>query len=227
MVTTGKVFVVSEPVSLDELEEALSGFSLEEPYEEDGQVFTLVKEVKDLARRENALLGVYAEDFVSRVFHRGKMVLVPRTTESMFCFSEHGGRVFLVVLEKKRRANFVANRLSEIIFGRVGAIVEGRIPPEKLEAFHKENPEETKVIFFDNVDIPNVDKLALYGPDLVGTDLFEENKSHGDLWYVVSKAKGYDYVVGITRDASVVIFNLNDRLKYLDYVVKEVLPMIA
>ncbi len=227
MVTTGKVFVVTEPTSLEELKEVLSGFRLEEEREEDGQVFTLVREVKDLVEREGALLGVYAEDFVSRVFHRGRAVLVPRTMEALFCFAEHEGRIFLAVLEKKRRANLVANRLSEIVFGRVGAIVEARIPPERLEEFHKRNPEETKVIFFDNVDIPNVNKLALYGPDLVNTELFEQYKAHGDIWYVVSKASGYDYVVGITRDASVTIFNTDDRMRYLDFVLKEVLSMIA
>ena len=227
MVVAGKVFVVSEPISLPDLKEALSGFRVEEVREEDEREFTLVREVRDLAERPGSLMGIYAEDFITRVFHRGKPVLVPRTFEALFCFAEHAGHLFLVVLEKKRRADLVANRLSEAVFGRVGAIVEARIPPEVLEEFHKKNPEETKIIFFDNVDIPNVNKLALYGPDLVNTDLFEQYRAHGDIWYVVSKAGGYDYVVGITRDGSVTIFNTNDRLAYLDYVLKEVLPMAS
>jgi len=227
LVVAGKVFVVAEPMGLAELKEALSGFRVEEATEEDGQEFTLIREVRDLVEREGSLMGIYAEDFLTRVFHRGKPVLVPRTFEALFCFAEHSGALFLVVLEKKRRANLVANRLSEAIFGRIGAIVEARIPPEVLEEFHKRNPEETKVVFFDNVDIPNVNKLALYGPDLVNTDLFERYKAHGDLWYVVSKARGYDYVVGITRDGSITIFNTNDRMGYLKYVLKEVLPMAS
>ncbi len=227
MVVAGKVFVVAEPIGLDELRSALSGFRHEEEREEDGQVFKLVREIRDLMEREGALMGIYAEDFLMRVFHRGEARLVPRTMEALFCFAEHGGRVFLVVLEKKRRANFVANRLSELVFGEVGSIVEARIPPEELEEFHKRNPEETKVIFFDNVDIPNVNKLALYGPDLVNTELFERYKAHGDIWYVVSRASGYDYTVGITRDGCVVIFNTSDRMRFLDYVLREVLPMIS
>ncbi len=226
MVVAGKVFVVSEPLGLAEVRKTLSGFREEEKVEEDGQEFVLVKEIRDLAEGPGKLVGVYAEDFLTRVYHRGRPVLVPRTFEALFCFAEQGGRLFLVVLEKKRRANMVANRLSEALFGRVGAIVEARIPPEVLEEFHKKNPEETKVVFFDNVDLPNVNKLALYGPDLINTELFEQYKAHGDIWYVVSKASGYDYVVGITRDGSVVIFNTGDRLAYLDYVLKEVLPLI-
>jgi hypothetical protein len=104
-------------------------------------------------------------------------------------------------------------------------VLEARIPPESLRDFHLKNPEDTKITFFDNVDIPNVNKLSLYGPDLVNTPLFEDYCKHGDLWYVVARAKEYGYVVGVTRDASVTIFNLADKEKYLEYVTKEVYPL--
>jgi hypothetical protein len=39
---------------------------------------------------------------------------------------------------------------------------------------------------------------------------------------VVAKSKEYGYVVGITRDASVTIFNLTEKEKYLDYVKEEI-----
>ena len=132
----------------------------------------------------------------------------------------------MAVVEKKRVANFVANKLSEIIFGEVGKIVEARITSKTLREFHKSNPEETKITFFDNIDIPNINKLSLYGPDLINAELFENYLTHGDLWYVVIKSKETGYVVGITRDASVTIFNLADKEKYVDYVKKEIYPVI-
>ena len=107
-------------------------------------------------------------------------------------------------------------KIGDALFEKVGNIVESQIPPEALQSFHLRNPEDTKITFFDNVDIPNVDKLSLYGPDLVGTTLFEEYSQHGDVWYIVSRAREYGYVVGITRDASVTLFNLVDKEKYLD-----------
>ena len=76
------------------------------------------------------------------------------------------------------------------------------------------------------MDIPNINKLSLYGPDLVGTTLFEDYGKHGDLWYVVARSKGYGYVVGVTRDASVTIFNVTDKDKYLEYVAKEIYPLV-
>ena len=130
------------------------------------------------------------------------------------------------MVEKKRIANFIANKLSEIIFEKDGGVVEARISPETLKGFHTKNPEDTKITFFDNVDIPDVDKLSLYEPDLVGTTLFDEYSKHGDLWYIVARAKEYSYVAGITRNASVTVFNLTDKNKYLEYLTKEIYQLI-
>jgi hypothetical protein len=228
MVVAGKVFRLSEPLSLDEIASSLDGYHVEESYEEGDYKFTLVTEIVGLLPKpeENMLRGVYSHDYIIHVFHRGKVAPLPRTVEALFSFSKVEDATFLTVVEKKRLANFIANKLSEILFDRVGGIVEARIPPETLREFHLKNPEDTKITFFDNVDIPNVNKLSLYGPDLVNTSLFEDYCKHGDLWYIVARSREYGYVVGITRDASVTIFNLTDKEKYLEYVTKEVYPLI-
>ena len=49
---------------------------------------------------------------------------------------------------------------------------------------------------------------------------------HGNLWYVVGLSKETGYVVGITRDASVTIFNLTDKNKYIEYVTKEIYSLV-
>ena len=228
MVVAGKVFRLSETLSLDEIASRLDGYHVEEPYEEGDHHFTLVSEIVGLLPKpnENMLKGVYSHDYIIHVFHRGKVAPLPRTIEALFAFSQIENATLLTIVEKKRLANFIANKLSEILFERVGGIVEARIPPETLREFHLKNPEDTKITFFDNVDIPNVNKLSLYGPDLVNTSLFEDYCKHGDLWYIVARAREYGYVVGITRDASVTVFNLTDKEKYLEYVVKEIYPLI-
>ena len=43
---------------------------------------------------------------------------------------------------------------------------------------------------------------------------------------MVARSKQTGYVVGITRDASVTIFNLADKNKYVEYVTKEIYPII-
>jgi hypothetical protein len=227
LVTAGKVFRLAETVTLPDVAVKLKGFRTEEEYEEGDYKFSLVTEVMNLTPSTNNVIGVYSHDYVLHVFHRGKVVPLPRTVEAMFSFGQRAKQLFLTVVEKKRLANFIANKLSEIVFERVGGIVEARIPPETLRGFHSKNPEDTKITFFDNVDIPNVDKLSLYGPDLVGTSLFDEYSKHGDLWYIVARAREYGYVVGVTRDASVVVFNLTDKNKFLEYVTKEIYPLIV
>jgi hypothetical protein len=226
MVTAGKVFKLVEPTPLPDLASKLSGYRREEEHEEGDYKFSLITEVVGLMPRENTLTGVYSYDYVTHAFHRGKTVPLPRTVEAMFSFAQHKEQVFLTVVEKKRLANFIANKLSGITYEKLGYIVEARIPPETLRGFHSKNPEDTKITFFDNVDIPNVNKLSLYGPDLVDTTLFEEYGKHGDLWYIVARSKEYGYVVGVTRDVSVTIFNIKDKNKYLEYVTKEIYPLI-
>jgi len=227
LVTAGKVFRLNEPATLADIGSKLGGYRIEEPHEEGDYKFNLITEIAQLSPRENALNGIYSHDYVSHAFHRGKTVPLPRTIEAIFSFAQRKEQVFLTVVEKKRLANFIANKLSEIVFEKVGGIVEARIPPEVLREFHTKNPEDTKITFFDNVDIPNVNKLSLYGPDLVGTTLFEDYCKHGDLWYIVARSKEYGYVVGITRDSSVTTFNLTDKNKYLEYVAKEIYPLIS
>jgi uncharacterized protein YkuJ len=225
MVVAGKVFKLSAPLAVAEIASRLEGYRTEESYEEGDQRFMLLTEVVGLLPKGNMLKGVYSHDYVIQVFHRGKIVPTPRTVEALFSFGQHEGTTFLTIVEKKRVANFMANKLSEIMFEKMGGVLEARISPETLKEFHLRNPEDTKITFFDNVDIPNVDKLSLYGPDLMSTSLFEDYGKHGDLWYVVARSKEYGYVVGITRDASVTIFNLGEKERYLEFVAKEIYPL--
>ena len=227
MVVAGKIFRLSEALPIEELASRLQGYRTEEEYEEGDYRFKLVTEIVGLTTKNSNLRGIYSHDYIIHVFHRGKVVPLPRTIEAVFSFTELKDKTLLTIVEKKRLANFIANKMSEIIFGKAGLIVEVRIPPETLRDFHLKNPEDTKITFFDNVDIPNINKLSLYGPDLINTTLFEDYCKHGDLWYIVTRAKKYGYVVGITRDSSVTVFNLTDKEKYLEFIEKEICPLVS
>ncbi len=226
MVLAGKVFKLSEQLSLLDIASKLDNYRTEETYEEGEYKFSLITEIAHLTPRNGMVTGLYSHDYLAHIFHRGRTIPQPRTIETLFCFAVNRDRTLLTVVEKKRIANNIANHLGHLIFEKWGGVIEARIPPETLREFHLKNPEDTKITFFDNVDIPNIDKLSLYGPDLVATSLFEDYSKHGDLWYIVARSREYGYVVGITRDACIVIFNEADKLKYLDYVRKEVYPLV-
>jgi hypothetical protein len=226
MVVAGKIFRISQPISLANLAEKIKGYKVEEPFEEGDYKFTLITEVTNLQVKAALVSGVFSHDYITHVYHRGTSAPIPHTVEAAFSFATVQRQTFLTVVEKKRVANQIANNLSEILFEKVGAILNVRIQPEVLKDFHNRNPEDTKITFFDEMDIPNVDKLSLYGPDLNSTSVFEDYMKHGSLWYVVAKSKDTGYVVGITREASVTIFNLTDKAKYVEYVAKEIYPII-
>ena len=96
---------------------------------------------------------------------------------------------------------------SRIIYGAKGYITETEIPPDNLKAFHQENSKGTKVSFFEGMGISNLEKISLYGPDLIEANLFEDYAKRANLWYIVATSKRYGHVVGITRNGIVVIFN--------------------
>ena len=225
MPTAGKVFVSTEYQTLADISAGLEGFREEESYEEGDVELELVTEVANLSIAEDVLTGLYSYDYVVHNYHRGKVLPSPATKEVLFAFTELDERTYLAVVDKKAIANRIANRLSEMAFGEMGVIVEARILPETLKEFHLANPESTRVIFFENMDIPNINKLSLYGPDIVGTSLFKEYTARGDPWYVLTKSKKHGHTVGLVRDGSVTLFNTVDQGQYLQYVKEEILPM--
>ncbi len=225
MPTAGKVFVSTERIPLHDVSVALGGFREMGEYQEGGVELELITEVANVSIDDDLLTGLYSYDYVVHNYHRGELIPSPATKEVLFSFTEVDDRMFLTVVEKKAIANRVANRLSEIVFGEMGVIVEVRILPETLKTFHIANPEGTKVIFFENMDIPNINKLSLYGPDIVGTSLFDEYAARGDPWYILTKSKKHGHTVGLVRDGSVTLFNNVDQGQYLQYVKTEILPM--
>lgn len=225
MPTAGKVFVSTEFMTLADISATLEGYRVEEEYKEDDFELDLITEVANISIVDETLTGLYSYDYVTHHYHRGKISPSPVTKEVLFSFTTHDGRDYLTVVDKKALANNVANRLSDLIFGELGVIVEARILPGTLKKFHLENPESTKVIFFENMDIPNLNKISLYGPDVVDTNLFKEYTARGDPWYILTKSKKHGHTVGLVRDGSVTIFNTVDQGQYLNYLKDEIIPM--
>jgi len=226
LVLPGKIFKLREAPAFEDLTERLSGYRVEEAFSEGQYEFNLVTEVTNVAQREGSLSGLYSKDSVAYVYHRGKRVPIPKTTEATFNFTGRERDILLTVLQEKWTAGRIANEFSRLLFERKGLIGEAEIPPEALRSFHEENPEGTKVSFFEGLGIPNLDKLSLYGPDLIETTLFDEYTGRGNLWYIVMTSKRHGHVVGLTRNAIVVIFNKVTPQEYIDYVTDEIFPLV-
>ena len=226
LVTAGKIFRLMERLEIGTIAAKLKDFKKEDEFAEDNTKTTLITEIRDLTIRANMLHGDYVQDQIVYISHHGERRPIPRTLEIPFVFVQEKERTLLLVIERKLLANNIANRLSEALFITPGYITETRISAEALRDFHEKNPEDTKVIFFDNVDIPNINKLSLYGSGLLNTALYNDYLKHGTIWYVVMTALKYESVIGITRGAIVTVFNSIDRDDYVRYVTNEIFPII-
>jgi len=227
MVFAGKVFVVKEKEDLATLASKLKDYRVEEEVDVGEKRLSLLTEIREVRREGEDLHGIFTQDRVEEVPRRGEIVPIIRTMEAPLLFATEGGRTLLLILEKKQKANNIANQLSKILFITAGQIVEAKIPPETFHRFHEENLEDTKVIFFDNIDLPNINKLSLYGSALADTPLYANYLEHGDIWYTVIRAKRYGLIVGVTRHAVVTLFSRVERREFIEYVRKEIFPLIS
>ena len=234
MVLVAKIFEIKEPLELGVIARKLRDFSEEVPHESGGKPVKLTAEILDLKLEDGVLTGIFSKDFVlSRYYKRG-LVETLVTEEVPFLIKQFKGRTFLVVLApskargvKKLLTNYVANKLSEILFIKTGAITEVKITHETLKELHESNPRATKLIWFDDVDIPDIGKLALAGSGLADTKLYQEYLNHGKIWYVVFEVQKRGFTVGITRNCVVTLFTQVELKEFLDYVLSDVLPLIS
>ncbi|GAI76965.1 unnamed protein product, partial [marine sediment metagenome] len=128
MVLAGKLFVVEENVDADlqKIAAKLKGFQSEEKLKDDSKDISLITEIKDLRLIGDSLHGTFIQDQLLDVYHRGEKVRIPTTSEAPFFFVEQAqkqkqtqeqeGRIVLTIMEKKARANNIANQLSKILF---------------------------------------------------------------------------------------------------------------
>jgi len=212
----------------------LKDFREEEVYQtEKGETINLVTEILDLQLNEDSVTGVFSKDFIRIRFYKRKPVENPVTEEAPFWIKRFKGRLFTMVSApsvargvKKLLTNYVANKLSKVLFIDSHAIVESRIPHASLKELHESNPEATKLIWFDEVDIPGVEKLCLAGSDLADTNLYRNYLEHGMIWYVVFEVQKRGIVVGITRNCVVTLFSKSTTQEFINYISEDLLTLV-
>jgi len=234
MVLPAKIFEIKEETNFGLMAQKLKDFHEEENYEtNDGKTVTLVTEILDLSLKENIVSGVFSADFMRRRYYRRNLVEAPVTEEAHFWVTRFENRAFLIVVApsvargvKKLLSSHVANRLSKILFITPRVIVETKIPHETLKTLHESNPQAIRLIWFDQVDIPGVDKLCLAGSDLVDTQLYLDYMAHGQIWYVVFEAQKRGLTMGITRNSVVTLFSKSTKDDLINYIREDLLQLI-
>jgi len=226
MPLAAKIFEIRAETSLEEIADKLRDYRVVEEVAEEDQPMELITEVKDLDLKDDRLEGVFSRDKVILVNQRGRKVPVLKTTEARIIFRRVHNLTLLTVVQEKHFANAVASLLSHHLYLSYKAITEARISPEIMKEFHERNPEGTKVIYFDDLDFVDVDKLALYGDSLKNTALYEEYLRHGKIWYIVFTVAGTNRVMGLTRNCVVTSFTRMPESEFIEYIDKIVIPLI-
>ena len=228
------MFEITEDVDFGFLVQKLKNFREEEAFHiESGQEISLVTEILDLKVEGEVVSGVFSRDFVGARFYKRELVEAPGTEEAPFWIVSYDKRKFLIVLApsvargvKKLLTGTVANKISRVLFIQVGAIVEVNIPSEVLRELHESNPAATKLTWFDNVDIPGVEKLCLAGSGIVDTALYRDYLKHGQIWYVVFEAQKRGIVIGITRSCTVTLFSKSTVGDLIQYIQQDILKLV-
>jgi hypothetical protein len=234
MVLPAKIFEIQEETNLGLVIQKLKDFREEENYEKsDGETVTLITEILDLDLKDNLVSGVFSADFMRTRYYRRKLVESPVTEEAQFWITRFQNRNFLIVVApsvargvKKLLTNHVANKLSKILFITSKTIVETKILNETLKELHESNPQATRLIWFDQIDIPGVEKLCLAGSDLADTQLYQDYLKHGQIWYVVFEAQKRGLTMGITRNSVVTLFSKSTKDELIDYIREDMLTLV-
>lgn len=234
MVLPAKIFEIKAKIDYGLIVSKLKDFREEELYETaDGKTIDLVGRVLDLQMKGDSASGIFSKDFIQKTFYKRKLVETPITEETPFWIKSSGGRMFAIVSGpsgssggKKLLTNYVANKLSQLFFMTRQEVVEVRIPHETLKGLHERNPQATKLIWFDQVDIPGIEKLCLAGSDIADTQLYRDYLEHGQIWYVVFGVEKRGIVVGITRNAVVTLFSKSTSEEFVTFLVEDLLPLM-
>lgn len=190
----------------------------------------LVTQVLDVEQKEDVTFGIFAKDFRREVTYRRQIIDTNTTEEAGFWILPYEERWFLVVMAPSV-ARGVKKLLSNHVAVAVGAILnvdvrECRIPAEVLQKLHEGNPKSTNLIWFDNMDIPGVNKLCLSGEGLADTGQYRDYIEHGLIWYVVFTSQSKGYTVGVTRNTVITNFSKCTPDEFITFVREDILSLI-
>ncbi|MGC8568734.1 MAG: hypothetical protein ACP5LW_01850 [Nitrososphaeria archaeon] len=221
----GKLFRINTDQGTDFIARKLSEFKVVREDEETHLQLTLEFSVDRFD--ETSLEGKIFYDKIIRIGTKEGPKPAVSTSRIPFYVRRIDDYYFLLILAKKPVANYLANEFSKAVFIRPGFVVEARIDPEIFLDYYNKNLEEMKVAYFDQVDIPNVNVLALYGNALSQTDLFKMYQEHGLLWYIVVKAKSISQIIGLTRNCVITMFSRGTAEQLVQYAFDEVTPLVV
>ena len=122
----------------------------------------------------------------------------------------------------------VEKKLNDIMFGVPGTISGCNLTSEQIhiimggcegEIYHRSS--------WENLDLRNISKSDISGPNIKDTDDYEKYDSHGDMSYTLFRSKKYDNCVfGVSKLGVVFTPNKKDQAFLIRVITEQVLPLL-
>lgn len=196
MPSSGKLFTYRKPLDLKQVMGKLAG--IHETQEAEG--FELIYEYQALSLEEdiNELYGIHTKDILHGFAYHSEAITAPETIISPFRFFTQDNEQYLFIFQGKSLSNKVALDISGVINDDV---YEARLNIAKLRRW-VEAQKKTILSFFEDLDLVNADKSALYageGGNVTQTDLWGMYLQSGEPGYLMAKTND-DFTVGLGKD---------------------------
>ncbi len=225
MPTTGKLYLYTPEYEPSEMVKKLEGYNKETIEMYCTENIALGTRIINVEVSHERVMGFYEKDAVEIKQYRGVDRATPYTKSAKFIFFMEEENPYLVVLGNKGLADTIANELSILLHEQTGYILEPILNLRGIRELY-ERGEATKVIFFDDVEIPNLDKATIYGTNLIQTDFYGRFIDVGNPWWVIYKHRSTEMVVGIHKKALICIFSTCTEAEYLEYITENVVPLV-
>ncbi len=224
MVLPSKIFYLSENPGLNTIAAKIKDYKLTKVEEIEGKEYEIGDRIVSLEKIENGLRGKYEESFILDFEYHGEEIKVPISVSTRFEFVQDEDRIYLIILAKKNRANRLATLFSSIVTAEKNKILEIEISHQTLKKLVEERKDYTKIIFFDNVKILGINKLSLYGKNILDTQQYNEYINIGKIWYIVLEYEE-NIVVGLTRNGIVTFFSKISEEDASNFIKEKILPL--
>lgn len=226
----GKLFTFREILDIKATAEKLKAFREEDEIPEIGEVVKDFDPVQlegtgEPGEEPTELYTIFNYDISHEYEHRGTFNAILQTVRIPMQYFVSKGTQYLFIMAGKHLANKVAFELGHII---ETDIYEARLTAKTLREY-AENSEKTILTFFEDLDLVNADKSAIYAGEsgnVAQTDLWGMYLNSGEPGYMMVKERSMQYTVGIGKDCGVTIFNQVDKLDLLHFVQDQVVPMV-
>ncbi|MHA2024245.1 MAG: hypothetical protein ACTSWQ_11345 [Candidatus Thorarchaeota archaeon] len=232
MPTSGRLYLIKDEISLSDAYDKLDGWEDRADYEEfEVEENILVAGVQGLHYDDEVdeLSGVFKWTKIHRFLYEGKVTPTFETRKAPFKIRNTKNGIILLLMKASGAYPLIAQRINYKLFDTTTGIIKAELTTNQYKEMLSDNDEDTKVAFYRNVDLPGIKTLALYGKNLVQTDLWGQYTNIADPSYVMVKARTRnqeEWTVGVGKEGNVCVFSSCELDEYVEFVFMDIVPYL-